>query len=76
MGRPDFGRPAAYPTPLVAHTLHDDNVDVVNGDVVEAVYDVLPAELAVEPEPAFLLGCRWKVPLTWVHNPSGVLLLY
>ena len=76
MGRPDFGRPAAYPTPPVAHTLHDDDADVVNGYVVEAVYDVLPAELAVKPEPAFLLGCRWKVPLTRVHNPSGVLLLY
>ena len=24
----------------------------------------------------FTLGCRWRVPLTWVHNPSSVLLLY
>ena len=39
MGRPDFGRPAAYPTPLVAHALHDDNVDVFDEDVVEAVND-------------------------------------
>ena len=22
------------------------------------------------------LGCRWRVPLTQVHNPSNVLLLY
>ena len=27
-------------------------------------------------EPALPLGCRWRVPLTRVHNPSGVLLLY
>ena len=76
MGRPDFGRPATYPAPLVAHALHDDDVDVVNGDVAEAVHDGLPTELAVDPEPALPLGCRWRVPLTWVHNPSGVLLLY
>ena len=33
-------------------------------------------ELKVEPEPALLLGCRWRVPLTRVLNPSGVVLLY
>ena len=73
MGRPDFRRPAAHPAPLVAHALHDDDVD---GDVVEAVHDELPAEPVVEPDPALLLGCRWRVPLTQVHNPPGVLLLY
>ena len=33
---------------------------------------------AVKPkvEPALPLGCRWRVPLTRVHNPSNVLLLY
>ena len=32
----------------------------------------------VEPEVKLALpfGCRWRVPLTRVHNPSGVLLLY
>ena len=29
-----------------------------------------------ELEPTLLLGCRWRVPLTQVHNPSSVLLLY
>ena len=24
----------------------------------------------------FHLGCRWRLPLTQVHNPSDVLLLY
>ena len=62
-----MGRLAA---PLVAHALHDDDVDVVDGDVAEAVHDRLPAK----PESAFPLGCRWRVPLTRVHNPSGVLL--
>ena len=64
MGRPNFRRLAAYPTPLVAHALHDDGANVVDGD------------LAPKPEPTLPLGCRWRVPLTWVHNPSGVLLLY
>ena len=54
------------------------NVDVVDGDLVEALDDGLPIEPTVEPEPkpALPLGCRWRVPLTRVHNPSGVLLLY
>ena len=80
MGRPNFGRSAAYPTPPVAHALHDDDADVVNGDLAEALDDGLPVESAVELKPelelALPLGCRWKVPLTRVHNPSGVLLLY
>ena len=80
MGRPDFGRSAAYPAPPVAHALHDDDADVVDGDLAEAVDDGLPVEPAIEPEPelepALPLGCRWRVPLTWVHHPSGVLLLY
>ena len=80
MGRPDFGRSAAYPAPPVAHALHDDDVDVVDGDLAEAVNDGLPVEpeveLELELEPALPLGCRWRVPLTLVHNPSSVLLLY
>ena len=84
MGRPDFGRSATYPTPPFPHALHDDNVDVVDGDVAEGLDDGLPVEHGVQPEsdpevesePAFSFGCRWRVPLTQVHNPSGVLLLY
>ena len=74
MGRTNFRRPAAYSAPPVAHDLHDDNSDanVVDGDLAEAVEDGLPVEL----EPALLLGCRWRIPLTRVHNPFGVLLLY
>ena len=41
MGRPNFGRPVAYPAPLVAHALHDGDADVVDGDVAEAVHDGL-----------------------------------
>ena len=78
MGRPDFRRSTAYPTPLVPHALHDDDVDVVDGDLAEALNDGLPVELVVEPKPeqALPLGCRWRVPLTRVHNPSCVFLLY
>ena len=74
--RPDFGRPASYPTPPVAYALHGDDADVVDGDVAKVVDDGLLAEPATELESALPLGCRWRVPLTQVHNPSNVLLLY
>ena len=66
VGRPDFGRSAAYPAPPVPHALHDDDVDVVDGDLAEALDDGLPVELVVESElePTLPLGCRWRVPLT------------
>ena len=51
MGPPDFGRLAAYPAPPVPHALHDDNADVVDGDLAEALDDGLPVEPALEPEP-------------------------
>ena len=81
MGRPDFGRSTPYPAPPLPHALHDDDVD---GVVAEGLDDGLPVEHDVqpepqpeeEPEPALPLGCGWRVPLTRVLNPSGVLLLY
>ena len=81
MGRPDFGRSAPFPAPPFPHALHDKDVD---GVVAEGMDDGLPAEhvvqpeveAEVEPEPALPLGCRWRVPLTRVLNPAGVLLLY
>ena len=76
MGCPDFGRSSAYPASPVPHALNDGDADVVDGDLAEALDDGLPVESAVEPKPALPLGCRWRVPLTWVHNPSSVLLLY
>ena len=84
MGRPDFRRSATYPAPPLPHALHDDDVDVVDGDEAEGLDDGLPIEHGVQPEPepevkpepALLLGCRWRVPLTRVLNSSGVLLLY
>ena len=84
MGRPNFGRSVAYPAPPFPHALHDDDADVVSGDVVEGLADGLPIQHGIEPEhepevepkPTLPLGGRWRVPLTRVHNPSGVLLLY
>ena len=54
MRRLDFGRPTACPAPLVAHALYDNDVDVVNGDIAEAVHDRLPTE--PEPETVLPLG--------------------
>ena len=61
------------------HALDDDDVDDV---VTEGLDDGLPVENGVqpepqpevEPEPTLPLRCRWRVPLTRVLNPSGVLL--
>ena len=77
MGRPDFGQPIA---PLVPHHLHDDG-DALDGDAVEGIQYGLPTELEVQAKPAKLepvypLRFRWRVPLSWVHNPYGVLTLY
>ena len=58
MGQPDFGRSTAYPTPVAPHALHDDDVDVVDGDLTQALDNGLPVEPAVEPDPALPLGCR------------------
>ena len=55
MRRPNFRRPVAHPVPPVAHALHDDDGDVVDGDVVEAT---------AKPELALSLGCKWRIPLT------------
>ena len=66
MGRLDFRRPTAPPVP---HHLHHDG-DAVDGDAVEGIQHGLPTELT-DP-----LGFGWRVPLSWVHNPSGVLALY
>ena len=76
MGQLDFWRPAAHPAPPIAHALHNDDINVVNRDIAKAVDDGLLAEPVVEPKLALPLGCRWRVPLTRVHYPSGVLLLY
>ena len=77
MGRPDLGQPI---TPLVPHHLHDDG-NAVDGDAVEGIQYGLPAKPEVQAEPAkhelvYPLGFRWRVPLSWVHNPSSVLALY
>ena len=80
VGRPNFGRPHADLAPPPAHALQDADADadVGDGDLLEAIYDGLPAQPPAEPEVelALPLGYRWRVPLTRVHNPSGVLLLY
>ena len=66
-GATHFGRPPTYLALPVVHVLHDDDADIDDGDVAKAVHDGLPTQR---------LGCRWRVPLTRVHNPSGVLLVY
>ena len=42
-----MGQPVVHLAPPVAHALHDDDTDVVNGEV---------AEVVDEPEPALPLG--------------------
>ena len=56
MGRLNFGQLIAYPAPPVNHDLHNDNADLVDGDVVEVVYDGLSAKPTVEPKLVFHYG--------------------
>ena len=72
MGQPDFGRPSAPPVP---YHLHDDG-DAVDGEAVEGIQHGLPVEPEVKAESTNPLGFHWRVPLSWVHNSSGVLALY
>ena len=37
MGRLDFRRLAAYPAQPLPHALHDDDVDVVDGNIAEGL---------------------------------------
>ena len=62
MGSHDFGRP---PVPII--------VSYVYNDVVDDLHDhLLPDEaLLVDP-----LGHKWRVPLSWSHNPSPYLLTF
>ena len=62
MGRPDFGRP---PVPIVVSHVHDD---VVNG-----LHDHLLSDEALLVDP---LGHRWRIPLSWSHNPSPHVLTF
>ena len=76
MGRLDFGRPTAPP---IAQHLHDDS-DVVDGGAAEGLQHGLLAEpkdeaKSAELEPTDPLGFRWRVPLSWGNNPSGVLVM-
>ena len=68
MRQPNFGRPLA---PLVAQHLHDDAVDGLEN---EGVHHGLQVELELKRGDP--LSCRWRVPLLWAHNPSGVLAFY
>ncbi|RVW88638.1 Serine/threonine-protein phosphatase 7 long form-like [Vitis vinifera] len=62
VGRPDFGRP---PVPIVVPHVHDD--------VVDGLHDHL---LPDEALPIDSLGHRWRVPLSWSHNPSPHVLTF
>ena len=78
VGRLDNGQPHADPAQPPTHALNDADADVGDGDLHEAVHDGLSAQPAAELEVELALPfrCRWRVPLTRVHNPSGVLFLY
>ena len=77
MGRANFGRPI---TPPIPHHLHNDG-DTIDRDIVEGIQHELPVKPEVQAKQAKCestdpLGFRWRVPLSWVHNPYGVLALY
>ena len=62
MGRPDFSRPSVL---IVVPHVHDD--------VVDGLHDHLLPDEALTID---LLGHRWRVPLSWSHNPSPHVLTF
>ncbi|RVW12189.1 Serine/threonine-protein phosphatase 7 long form-like [Vitis vinifera] len=71
VGRPDFGRPPA--PPAAQHLEHDATDDLPAKQLDHGLWD---EALLHEGLPADPLGCRWRVPLSWVQNPSCVLTFY
>ena len=64
----------------MAQHLHD-YANAIYGDVAEGLQHGLPTESEakaelVKLEPTDPLRFRWRVPLSWVNNPFGVLALY
>ena len=62
MSRPDFDRSSA---PIVVPHVHDD--------VVDGLHDHLLPDEALPIDP---LGHKWRVPLSWSHNPSPHVLTF
>ena len=78
IGRPDFGQP---PAPLApSHLYHDATDDLPVEGLIGVHHGLLDEDQGLQDEalldeglPADLLGCRWKVPLSWAQNLSRVL---
>ena len=73
MGSLDFGQPAAPP---IAQHLHDDG-DAVDGDATKGLQHGLLAKHEAKAQPAKLVSAdplefRWRVPSSWLNNPSSV----
>ena len=81
MGRPDFGRP---PTPPTTQHLDHDAIDYLPTEGPIGVHHgLLDEDQGLQDEasldeglPTDLLGCRWRVPLSWAQNPLRVLTFY
>ncbi|KAL6317761.1 hypothetical protein AAG906_030515 [Vitis piasezkii] len=81
VGRPDFGRPLA--PPAVQHLDHDAADDLPIEGPIGVHHGLLDEDQGLQDEtlldeglPVDLLGCRWKVPLSWAQNLSRVLTFY
>ena len=81
MGRPDFSQPLA--PPIVQHLDHDAADDLPIEGPIGVHHGLLDEDQGLQDEalldeglPTDLLGCRWKVPLSWAQNLSRVLTFY
>ena len=69
-----MGRP---PTSLAAqHLDHYAANDLLVEGLIKVHKGLLDEALSNKILPTDLLGCRWRVPLSWAHNLSRVLTFY
>ena len=75
MGRPDFGWPPSPPVDQHLDHYATDDLRVegligVHQGLVDEDQGLQDETLLDEGLPVDLLGCRWRIPLSWAHNPS------
>ena len=76
VGQPNFGRPATYPAPPVAHALHDDDADanVVNGDLAEAIGRCLMGYASGQDH--HYTPIWWVLWTFMIHICNGIIVLH
>ena len=81
MGQPDFCQPPVFP--IAQHLDHDEVDDLLAEGPIGVYQGLLDEDQGLQDEILLdeallvdLLGCRWRLPLSWAYNPSRLLTFY